>query len=75
MSEYWDGYAAETDEGPTWVRPFETALANAVRLVPRDRWQTCPVCGLACPLFYGDPDGDHFCALCAFSRHFGLERE
>lgn len=67
-----DGYAIETDKGMAYIRPHESLFKNALALVPRSRWTTCPECGEPSPLFYGDPESSYWCFHCQISRQYPL---
>jgi hypothetical protein len=64
---YTDDYDVETDEGMARRRPMDVLIGTA-RLVPREHWRTCPQCKQAAPLFFGDPDGAHWCDACQVVR-------
>jgi uncharacterized Zn finger protein (UPF0148 family) len=72
MSGLLDGYDVETDQGMAHVVPFERLLSDAATLVALENWQSCPECGRQCPLFYGDPDGEHRCAFCQLEHELGI---
>lgn len=66
---YSDSYDAETEDGPARIRPMDVLLGSALAASPnRSRWQTCPVCSRPAPLFFGDPDEDHWCVTCQVVR-------
>ena len=67
-SGYFREVVAETDEGMRFDYAGEILLRNAVAVTRREDWQACPVCDARMPLFYGDPDGAHWCSLCQIQR-------
>ena len=63
---FFRGHEVETDEGLAYVYPGESLLRMASQIPGAG--QDCPVCGQHCALFYGDPDGEHWCAFCQIKR-------
>lgn len=61
----------ETEAGLGWTDPLQGIAAVAAALSDGD---ACPRCGIRCSLFYGDPDGEYWCAACQFAAELGLER-
>lgn len=70
--KYTDGYDIVVEEGLLHVRPMDVLLQQAVSLVPKERWQECPKCGLKCPLMFGDPNGEHWCAHCQIKEELNI---
>lgn len=62
------GYEAETDAGPTWVRPLD----SIVEIAKGSPGMECPRCKHNCKLFFGDPDGEHWCICCQGKQEFSL---
>lgn len=54
------GYDAESEDGPTWVRPLDILIRQARNAQGAD----CPKCGHHCKLFFSDPAGEHWCVCC-----------
>ena len=71
LAHLMEGYEAETDLGPTWIRPLDTIIETAKLSEGED----CPKCGHRCKLFFGDPDGDYWCVCCQAVQEFGLKPE
>ena len=69
LYEYHD---VETDKGMSFTTNMES-LIRAANLPGAG--QTCPRCSNHGTLFFGDPDGDHWCAACQIAADFDLERE
>lgn len=65
------GYAAETAEGMQWVRPLDTLMEVAKNAGGAN----CPRCGHHCKLFFGDPNGDHWCVCCQMNDELRLTKE
>lgn len=64
----YEPYDIETEQGLTSRRPMEAMINIAVLA----SGETCPRCGHLGKLFFGDPDGEHWCAACQVEKDFGL---
>ena len=64
-----EGYERETDMGPIWIHPLD----SIVELAKNAGGDTCPKCGHHYKIFFGDPDGDHWCICCQAIQEFGLK--
>lgn len=60
----YDSYEVETNEGPMMRRPMDVLIESA-RLGAGD---TCPRCGNHAQLFFGDPEGEHWCFGCQVEK-------
>ena len=69
LSKLMQGYGIETDNGMEYRRPIDSILEVAKRSGGMD----CPVCGHNCTVFFGDPDGAHWCICCQTEKEYGLE--
>ena len=69
LARLMEGYEAETEAGPAWIRSLDTIMETAKLAEGAD----CPKCGHRCKLFFGDPDGEHWCICCQTVQEFGLK--
>jgi uncharacterized Zn finger protein (UPF0148 family) len=67
------GVSYETDQGMYYERRLEALLRLSKAL---DAKAECPKCHQMAPLFFGDPNGDHWCVFCQMDKELEvLERE
>lgn len=62
------GYDAETENGLSHVSTLMSTLISIANTVPKDGWQECPKCKQKAVLFFGDPDGVHWCVMCQLKQ-------
>jgi len=53
---------------------YVSSLETVAEVAAMGEGMECPRCHRQCKLFYGDPDGEHWCALCEAEDVFGLEK-
>lgn len=63
----------ETDQGMYSALTMELLVRHAAALAKASAGQTCPKCQGWEVLFFGDPDGNHWCAACQIVSDFELE--
>ena len=62
--DLYQGVVSETDEGMAIDYPIGRLVRESKRFSDMGAGEVCPRCGEKQAMFFGDPDGDHWCIVC-----------